>query len=128
MKYNQRQHKLVLCPIFPFSQLTAGPSDFQVYVQYNVSLMLGLLLVENSVSCLERSYGRCCGQAESPSAIPGQLGGSKVCSTLTALSFFLSKCPHPQVTHSGAEINQYTLKHSHSLSEDVRCYYSIANE
>lgn len=50
MEYNQGQHKSVLGPVLPFSQLTAGPSNIQVYVQYNVFLMLDLLLMENSFS------------------------------------------------------------------------------
>ena len=68
MQYNQRQHKSVLCPVPPFSQLTAGPSDIQVYVQYYVSLMLDVLLMENTVSHSEYCCGYCHDQAESPSA------------------------------------------------------------
>lgn len=68
MQYNQRQHKSVLCPVLPFSQLTAGPSNIQVYVQCNVSLMLDVLLMDNMVSHSEYCCGYCHDQVESPSA------------------------------------------------------------
>lgn len=36
--------------------------------------------------------------------------------------------PSLQVIHPREDIKEYTLKHSYSLSVDVRCYCSIANE